>query len=143
MNYKDWHKSNPFVMPRLEKKASDFSNEELTEARGLIALYNKKGKIASKAIKALMEKFGKDEAAAARVYWTETKRADVKATSELGDELGITKYKVILSPNACKVCRKKTENGNKVFDKKQVEKAGVGKFVPFHPNCYCIMVPYE
>lgn len=142
MTYKEWHKANVFVIPRLEKEEK-MSDEELTEARALIALYNKKHKTATQTIKALSNKFRKlaSEPDAARVYWTETKKADVKATHELGKEIGFTKYRTILSPNACALCRRKSNNGTKVFSNADLAKSGYGEFVPWHPNCYCITVP--
>lgn len=125
---------------RVEKKKTN--EDDLTEARALIALYNKRHKTATQTIKAIADQLGKDEVDAARIYWTETKRADTKATRELGGDLGFTKYKVILSPSACKVCRKKTDEGQRVFKTSEIKKTGYGHAPPFHPNCYCILVPH-
>ncbi len=63
---------------------------------------------------------------------------------DLAGDLGFKNYKVVLSPSACAVCRRKTNNGAKVFGEAEVmQKAGeYGKFVPFHPNCYCVAVPF-
>lgn len=132
-----------FGKDRMEKSGK-MSTEEITQARSLIALYNKQRKTATQTIKALMNKFGKlsDQSAAARVYWTETKRDDTRATRELGEELGFDTYKVVLSPSACQVCRKKTSNGNKIFKSSEISKSGYGHAPPFHPNCYCILVPH-
>jgi hypothetical protein len=140
MNYSDWHKQNPFNIPRIEK-ADKMSESEITEARALIAQYNKRHKTATQTIDALMRKFAVTQPAAARVFWTETKKSDTAATLKLGAEIGFSKYQVILSPSACKVCVKKTDNGKKIFSDKEVHKTGHGEFVPFHPNCYCICVP--
>ena len=144
MDFKEFWKSHPFVIPRLEKEEA-MSDNELTEARALIALYNKKRKPAFLTIKALRRKFGKlaTQSDAARVYWTETKKADVQATHELGKEIGFTKYRTILSPNACPLCRRKSENGTKIFSNADLAKSGYGEFVPWHPQCYCIVVPVE
>lgn len=127
------------------EKARKMSESELTEARGMIALYNKRKKTAKQIIKALSKRFGKlaDEVDAARVYWTETKKADTEAVHEISSELGFTKYKVILSPSACEVCRKKTDGGRKVFKSSEITKSGYGHAPPFHPNCYCILVPHS
>lgn len=143
-NFKDFWKSHPFVIPRLEKDDA-MSDNELVEARALISLYNKKRKPAFMTIKALRRKFRKlaTQGDAARVYWTETKKADVNATLELGKEIGFTKYRTILSPNACNLCRRKSENGTKIFSSADLAKSGHGEFVPWHPNCYCITVPVE
>lgn len=143
MSYKEWHTSHPFEAPRVEK-SEKLSDEEITEARGLIAYYNKHHFTATQAINALRRKLRKLAAQpdAARVYWTETKKADTQATLSLGEEIGFTTYKVILSPSACRVCRKKTSDGERIFSDKEVAKTGYGQFVPFHPNCFCIAVPH-
>lgn len=143
MNYNEWHKAHPFQVPRVQKSDS-LSDKEITEARGLIAYYNKHRYTATQTIKALQRKFGKlaSQSDAARVYWTETKRDDTRAVANLGKEIGFDKYKVILSPSACPICVKKTSDGKKVFSQKDIEKTAHGAFVPFHPNCYCIAVPH-
>jgi rubrerythrin len=125
-------------------KSEKLSDSEITEARGLIAYYNKHRYTATQTIKALQRKFGKlsEEYKAARVYWTETKKDDVTATAELGKEIGFTKYKTVLSPSACPLCRKKSDNGNKIFSQKEIEKTAHGDFVPWHENCYCIVIPW-
>lgn len=126
------------------EKAKKLSEKELTDARGLIAYYNKRRYTATQTIKALQRKFGKlaDKPDAARVYWTETKRDDTNAVHELGKEIGFTKFKVILSPSACHVCRKKTQDGDKIFKSAELQKSGYGHAPPFHPNCFCILVPH-
>jgi hypothetical protein len=141
MSYNEWHKTHPFQLPRLQK-ADSFSDSELPAARSLIAYYNKHRYTATQTIKAIMRKFSVDQAGAARVYWTETKREDTNAVMELGEEIGFTEYKVILSPSACKLCCKKTQGGAKVFKASELEKSGHGHKPPFHPNCYCILVPH-
>lgn len=143
MNYQEWHKSHAFETPKFAKSDS-LSSEELGEARSLIALYNKRRRTATQIIKALQGRFSKltTQSDAARVYWTETKKADTQAVHDLAKELGFTTYKVILSPSACKVCRKKTENGSKVFKSSEITKSGYGHAPPFHPNCYCILIPH-
>lgn len=144
MTYQEWHREHRFALPRVEKSDDKMSESEISQARSLIALYNKRRKTATQTIKALRRKFSKlaDPSAAARVYWTETKRDDTDAVIDLGDEIGFDTYKVILSPSACKVCVKKTANGNKVFKASELQKSGHGHKPPFHPNCYCILVPH-
>ena len=143
MDYKEWHQSHPFELPRLEK-AEKLSDDEISEARGLIAYYNKHHFTATQTINALRRKFRKlaDQPDAARVYWTETKRDDTKATLDVSREIGFDTFKVILSPSACHICREKTQNGAKVFKASELEKSGWGHKPPFHPSCYCILVPY-
>lgn len=127
---------------RMEKTKDSLGEDDITEARGLIAFYNKRRYTATVTIKALMRKFSLDKSAAARVYWTETKRDDTDAVIDLGKEIGFTKYKVILSPSACKICRKKTNDGARIFKASELNKSGEGHKPPFHPNCYCILVPH-
>lgn len=143
MNYNEWHKSHPLEIPRFGK-SDKLSEEEVTEARGLIAYYNKHRYTATQTIKALMRKFGKlaVQHDAARVYWTETKKDDTNATLSLGKDIGFQTFKVILSPSACHICREKTANGDKVFKAAELEKSGYGHKPPFHPNCFCILVPH-
>ena len=143
MTYREWHTTHRFEIPRIEKSGK-LSSDEITEARSLIALYNKQQKTATQTIGALQNKFHKlaDQRDAARVYWTESKRMDTQATTSLSADLGFDTFKVILSPNACTVCRKKTQNGGKIFKTSELQKAGYGHAPPFHPNCYCIVVPH-
>lgn len=124
-------------------KAEKLSDSEISQARSLIALYNKRRKTATQIIKALARKFGKlSMPDAARVYWTETKRDDTNAVLDLGEQVGFTTFKVILSPSACTVCRKKTNDGTRIFKASELSKSGHGHKPPFHPNCYCILVPH-
>jgi len=127
---------------RVEKTNDAIRDEDITDARSLIALYNKRHKTATQTIKALMRKFTLDQPAAARVFWTETKRDDTNAVLDIGKEIGFDTYKVILSPSACPVCVKKTDNGAKIFKAAELEKSGHGHKPPFHPNCYCVLVPW-
>ena len=143
MNYNEWHKAHPFQLPRMEK-ADKLSDEEVSQARGMIAYYNKHRYTATQTISALQKKFLKlaYQPDAARVYWTETKKADTDATLDLGKDIGFKTFKVVLSPSACKICRKKTDDGARVFKAAELEKSGFGHKPPFHPNCYCILVPH-
>lgn len=126
------------------QKSDNLSDKEITEARALIALYNKRHRTATQIIKALQRKFGKlaSKPDAARVFWTETKKADTDAVQSMATEYGFDKFKIILSPSACAVCRKKTDNGTKIFKNSELNKSGYGHKPPFHPNCYCILVPH-
>ena len=80
---------------------------------------------------------------AERVYYTEIKREDTKIVGDAGKELEIKSYRVVLSPNACAECHKKTSNGTKVFKNSDIQKAGYGHVPPFHPNCYCVLLPKD
>lgn len=127
-----------------EKKES-LTEPEIKKVQEKIAELQDKGLPSSKIIAALQKFNSKlsEKYRAEAAYWTEVKAQDTKIVGDIGDDLGISKYKVILSPNACKLCREKTDNGRKIFTQKDVEKSGYGQFVPWHPNCYCIAVPVE
>lgn len=140
MNFTDFWKQHQYELPKFEK-ARKLSQDELTKARALIKSYQSKGVIASKAIKRLAKDMGIPDDHASMVYYTEVKRNDVVATRQLGKKIGFEKYKVILSPNACKVCKQKTNEGRKVFTQAEVQKGGYGNMVPWHPNCFCIVLP--
>lgn len=116
---------------------------ELMKVRNLIADMQKKGVPSSKIIKTLqlMNKKLVEKYRAENVYWTESKRLDSDKIKEAGIELGVKEYNVVLSPNACEVCREKSENGKKIFKNSDFEKSGYGHVPPFHPQCYCIILP--
>jgi hypothetical protein len=142
MSFKDFWKKNPYATPRFEKA---MSQTELERARKIINDMQEEGRPSSMIIKRLGDVFPKlrPEWKAARAYWTETKKIDTKEVKEFAGDLGFKHYKVILSPSACPLCRKKSDNGSKVFDAREVVTAAksYGKFVPWHPNCYCIAIP--
>jgi protein-disulfide isomerase-like protein with CxxC motif len=128
----------------LFEKSAALSKSEIMEVQKKIAELQGKGLPSSKIINALqkfnsklMEKYRAEAA-----YWTGVKANDTQTVAQIGDDLGISKYKVILSPSACELCREKTNNGTKIFDQKDISKTGYGKFVPWHVNCYCILVPW-
>ena len=132
-------KSRPFELPTFEK--AKLSRDELTKAREIIREWQEKNRPAYDIIEYIQRGLKIDKYRAERVYWTETKKNDRIATTQLGTEVGFTHYKAILSPSACPLCRKKTDNGNKIFTTKEVQKSGYGESIPFHPGCYCVLVP--
>jgi hypothetical protein len=121
------------------------SVNELKKVQQIIKTLQDKGLPSSKIIVALQQEVSKlsEKYKAERAYWTEVKRDDTKTVGELGEDLGISKYQVILSPSACKICRNKTENGKKIFKNSDIAKSGWGHVPPFHPGCYCIIIPKE
>lgn len=127
-----------------EKKAS-LTKVEIIEIQNKISELQGKGYTSEKIISALQKFNGKvaERWKAERVYWTEVKVDDTDTVTDAGEDLGISKYKVILSPNACPTCIQKTTAGSKVFKSSDLEKSGYGHVPPFHPNCYCILVPVE
>lgn len=136
------------ILNDVEKSFSDdkaLTKNELVAVQNIIKTLQSKGLPSSKIITALQQEVSKlhEKYRAEAAYWTETKRDDTKTVGELGEDLGITKYKVILSPNACKLCRQKTENGKKIFSNADIQKTGYGHVPPLHVNCYCILIPQE
>ncbi len=127
-----------------EKKGS-LTKSEIVEIQNKIAELQKRGLPSSRIITAL-QKFNRklsERWKAERAFWTEVKLDDTQTVGEAGDDIGISKYRVILSPNACKECRRKTTNGSKVFKNIDLQKSGYGHVPPFHPNCFCILIPLE
>ncbi len=127
------------------KSGEALTEKEIVEVAKRIDFLQKKGRISSSIIEDLQKFNGKlsEKYRAEAAYWTEVKKKDTEKVAEIGKELGISKYKVILSPNACKICKEKTSYGKKIFDEKEINKTGYGQSVPWHVNCYCIVVPYS
>lgn len=125
-----------------EKKES-LTKAEIAEIQAKIAELQKKGLPSSKIITALQNFNVKlsERWKAERAYWTETKVDDTDLVVNAGEDLGISKYKIILSPNPCPICVRKTNNGSKIFKSSDLKKSGYGHVPPFHPNCYCILIP--
>ena len=126
-------------------KSSALTDKEIIEIRKYIKALQDKG-ATSKIIIKHLQHFNpkiKELWKAERVYFTEIKRQDSKEIGEAGEELEIKSYKVVLSPSACATCIKKTGNGSKIFKNSDIQKAGYGHIPPFHPNCYCVLLPKE
>ena len=125
-----------------EKKES-LTKAELLDIQDTIYRLQKKGLPSTKIIEALQKQNKKiaQRWKAERAFWTESKKFDTQKVGEAGEELEIVKYKVILSPHACEKCRGKSENGRKIFKNSDIAKAEYGHVPPFHPNCYCILIP--
>ena len=122
---------------------SKLTKAELVDVQNTIASLQKKGFSSSKIIDALQQKNAKlkERWKAERAFWTETKREDTGIIGELGEDIGFEDYKVILSPHACKTCRDKSDGGRKIFKDSDLNKSGYGHVPPFHPNCYCFLIP--
>lgn len=133
------HNETPF------EKADALSKSELSTISNIIIKLQAKGFPSSEIITHLQKSSPKlaERWKAERAYWTEVKRDDTEKVGEAGDYLGIERYKTILSPNPCPICIKKTANGTKIFKSSEVAKSGYGYVPPFHPNCYCILIPIE
>lgn len=127
------------------QKSSSLTIKELKEIRQYIKALQDKGAI-SKTIIGHLQKFNSKISElwkAERVYYTEIKRDNSQTVGEIGEELEIKSYRVVLSPHACGACHKSSNNGNKIFKTSDIQKAEYGVVPPFHPNCYCILLPKD
>jgi len=127
------------------EKSGALTKAEIVAVQNKIAELQSKGFPSSRIIASLQKFNGKlsEKWKAERAYWTEVKVDDTQTVAGLGDDIGISKYRVVLSPNACKICREKSQEGSKIFKNSDLEKSGYGHVPPFHPNCYCILIPIE
>jgi hypothetical protein len=135
-----WKKIN---MGQSIQKSERLSRDELVKVQQTIATLQRRGIPSSKIINKLQQEHEKlrEHWKAERAYWTEVKRDDTKLVGRASDDLEIDKFRVILSPHACPICIKKTDNGGKIFKSNDITKSGYGHVPPFHPNCYCIIIP--
>lgn len=124
-------------------KSEALTDKELVDIRAYIKALQSKGSMAKNTITHLQH-FNKKLSElwkAERVYYTEIKRKDTKEIGVAGEELGIDKYRVILSPHACDTCEKQSNYGKKKYDNTDIQKTGYGHIPPYHPNCYCCLLP--
>lgn len=138
-----WKLTKAFDEEYLIKSSDKLTEEELVKIQNSIHEMQGKGMNATSIIKYLQNHNEKlaDKYKAERAFWTEVKRMDTEQVGESADNLDLDEFKVILSPHACPLCVKKTNNGEKVFKSTDMQKDGFGHVPPFHPNCYCIIVP--
>jgi hypothetical protein len=124
------------------KEGEKLTRKEVVEVQDIVANLQAKGKSATSIIKYLQGWNGKlsEYWKAKRAFDTEQKRIDSQETIEAAGDLDISTFKAVLSPHACPICRRKTDNGTKIFDTKELTKSGYGHIPPFHPNCYCTLV---
>src|SRR5665213_1557638 len=118
------------------EKSGALTKAEIVAVQNKIAELQSKGFPSSRIIASLQKFNGKlsEKWKAERAYWTEVKVDDTQTVAGLGDDIGISKYRVVLSPNACKICREKSQEGSKIFKNSDLEKSGYGHVPPFHPN---------
>lgn len=143
MKFTDFWKFNQTTEDEILMKSSDKLNKsELLEIQQSIHKLQKRGYNANKIIKYLQNHNTKlaEKYKAERVFWTELKSMDTNLVIDAGKELDVHKYRVILSPHACPLCVKKTDDGKKTFTSRDFNKSGFGHYPPFHANCYCILV---
>lgn len=143
MNFKSyWGLVNKTEEEILIKSSDKLSKRELIEVQHTISRMQAQGKNASSIIKYLQDHNAKlgEKYKAERAFWTEVKRLDSAEVGDAASDIDIDTFRVLLSPNACEYCRKKTHNGSKVFKSEDFKK-GEGHVPPFHPNCYCVIIP--
>ncbi len=115
--------------------------KELQEAQKLIFDLQAKGLPSSKIIAKLQLWNTKltEKYRAERVFFTEVKRKESQQVADAGEKLDLDKYRVILSPHACPICRKISNDGKRIYDANDI--ADAKEIPPYHPNCYCILIP--
>lgn len=120
---------------RFEKK---LTSRELNAVRADISRLNSQGKLSSQVISYLQRTFPKlsERWQAERAFWTETKRMQTTEVKNDAEELEIDKFRVLPNINACPLCLRLSGNGKKIFSKKNLDKEP-----PYHPNCYCVLLP--
>lgn len=125
------------------KSEEKLTEKEIRGVQNVIRDMQKKGANASRIIKYLQDHNTKlaDRYKAERAFFTELKRLDTQQVKASATYLDLDEYKVILSPHACSICRKKTQEGNRIFKSSDLRKTGYGHYPPFHPNCYCVLIP--
>lgn len=125
------------------KSKNKLTEKELRDIQNTIRDMQKRGSNASSIIKYLQDHNAKltEKYKAERAFYTELKRLDTQQVKTSGKYLDLDQYKVILSPHACEECVDKTENGRKIFKSSDLKKTGYGHYPPFHPNCYCVLIP--
>ena len=125
------------------EKADALTVTELAEVNEVIDTMQDKGKIAKDIIAALQQQFPKlqERYRAEMAYYTEVKRKDTEDVVATADDLGVTKYRIVLSPHCCDKCRLISKDGKRIFTDEDVKKGGYNDVPPFHPNCYCILLP--
>lgn len=135
----DWTEHDYLIKSSQDK----LTPQELKKIQEIIHKMQQEGASATKIIEYLQgwnEKL-QDKYKAQRAFWTELKRLDTTQVKDSGHTLDLDEYKVLLSPNACPLCRQKTRDGSKVFKSSDLAKDGFGHVPPFHPNCYCVLIP--
>jgi hypothetical protein len=117
------------------------TEDELVAIQNYIYKLQDKGLPSGKIIAKLQEYNSKltEKYRAERVFWTEVKRRESAQVAEAGDNLELEKYRVILSPHACDKCRAISKNGTRIWDSNEI--ADAKDIPPFHPNCYCALIP--
>lgn len=125
---------------RFEKK---LTTDELGQVRNQIKELQQKGKISSKIIAALQEKFPAklgEQWEAERAYWTEVKRLEMDKIKDDAESLGLKKFRIQPNTGACDICLKFSQNGSKIFTESQLTVKG-RPVPPVHPQCFCLLLP--
>lgn len=143
MNFKQFWKNLVEEEYLIKSDEKALTEQELVKATRYIAMQERKKVKADSVITGLQKLIPKlhERWRAERVYWTEVKRIQTAVVQEVGEDLELEEYRVLLSPDACDVCREKTQGGKKVFHQGDLTKDGYGHVPPFHPHCYCTIIP--
>ena len=137
------HEKIDYFREKFQKSESALTEKEIKALQGVIARLIAQKKPASAIIKYLQTWNDKlsEYYQAKRAFETENKLMQTGSVLVSSAELGLDKFKCLLSPDACKTCRIKTDNGNKIFTEHELARPGYGNRPPFHPQCYCALVP--
>lgn len=138
MNFKDfWKIQGGYVIEKAALTASELKSVQKT-----IAELQAKRLPSSKIIAHLqtINKKLAEQWKAERAYWTEVKRSESDSIKSAGDDLDVEKYRIILSPNPCPICKAFADGGRRRFTMRQLVYKG-REAPPVHPNCFCILLP--
>jgi arsenate reductase-like glutaredoxin family protein len=129
----DYHKSEDKLsrdqLYRVRRKLSKLDGQKKT--------YSQKVDTLARTVPKLKEKWRSE-----RVVRSEDKRSESLEVKNDAQELGFSRFKIMVSNRACKTCMSFTSNGSKIFDTKGLKKGG-RDVPPIHSNCNCILIPYE
>lgn len=138
-SFKQFWKTHFSGEPRVEKS---LSQTELKTIREFIKQSELEGRSTQSIIEWLRKRYTDNNLKweAERIYWTESKRIERDSILQDAKALGITKFRIVPSPNACPVCLAFSDSGNRVFDRSNIIYKGHAA-PPVHPNCNCLVVP--
>ncbi|MHB8483865.1 MAG: hypothetical protein ACYDBV_14225 [Nitrospiria bacterium] len=126
----------------LNKTGDALSDRQLEEVQDKMWRWDSKHVKYSDQVKRLQRTFPKlrEQYRAEQVVRTEGKRLESDDVKNDAVEIGLKSFKIMLSPNACEMCRGFTNEGSKVFKADELKK-GEWDVPPIHPQCNCVLIP--
>jgi len=122
-------------------KSDALNQKELDRIRDKMDLWDDKNvpySVKVDRVKRLSPKL-KEQYRAEQVIRTEDKRLETEKIKEDAEELDIDRFTILTQPTECDVCQARSQNGTKIYTQSELDKLGGGP--PWHPNCYCLLVP--